>query len=603
MRRPRHRPGAAGRRVGAALIVLIVGLIVAFVVTAFDGNSSSPPPELSVFPVPGARVAAPQTQIAFRGMPIGQVGRVSVTGSRSGVHDGRIEADSDGDGGSFLPNRAFTPGEVVTVRLSSALLGAGARRQRSFHFTIATPAGQVPNQPLPLASRVSGDVQQFRSRPDLQPPAVKINTSSTAEQAGDIFLANQAGPLQSGPMILDGQGRLIWFHPLRADSTASDFRVQRYAGRPVLTFWQGYEGAGVGVGEDVIYDTSYRQIAVVRAGNGLSADLHEFQLTPAGTALITAYYPVYWDTTSLRGPKQEIVLDSVVQEIDIKTGLVLFQWDSLDHVPLADTYLSLPATNGHPFDYFHINTIQTDADGSILVSARNTWAAYKIDKRTGRTIWTLGGKHSTFFMDPGSQFVFQHDFRVEDNRDTTFTVFDDGAGPPTVHKSSRALVLRLSADSVSVLAQYVHSPSVSSEFEGSVQPMANGDDFVGWGQYPYFSEYTRSGKLVFDGQFIDLNSSYRAYRLTWSGTPLTRPAISVSQSGSNMQIYVSWNGATAVASWRVVAGQSRGDLKPVSTTAKSGFETELTTASAPYVAVQALSATGQVLSTSSTQAS
>ncbi len=581
----------------------MIGLVVAFVVTAFGGGSASPPPDLSVFPVPGARVAAPQTQITFRGMPIAQVGRVSVAGSRSGVHAGRMEADSDGEGGSFLPNRAFTPGERVTVRLTSALIGAGSHRQRSFHFTIANPAGQVPHQPLPLASRTAGDLQQFHSRPDLQPPAVKINTRSSAAQAGDIFLANQAGPVQSGPMILDGQGRLVWFHPLHADNTASDFRVQEYEGRPVLTFWEGYEGAGVGVGEDVIYDTAYRQIAAVHAGNGLSADLHEFQLTPQGTALITAYYPVYWDTTSLHGPKNEIVMDSVVQEIDIKTGLVLFQWDSLDHVPLADTYLSLPATQGHPFDYFHINTVQPDADGNLLVSARNTWAAYKINKRTGQTIWTMGGKHSTFFMDPGSQFVFQHDFRVDDSHDTTFTVFDDGAGPPTVHKSSRGLLLRLSADSVSVVAQYNHSPSFSSEYEGSVQPMANGDEFVGWGQYPYFSEYTRAGKLVFDGQFVDLNSTYRTYRMAWSGMPLTRPAVSLSSTGSSLRIYVSWNGATAVASWRVMAGQSRGDLKPVSTAAKSGFETALTAPSAPYVAVQALSAGGKVLSTSATQAS
>ena len=52
------------------------------------------------------------------------------------------------------------------------------------------------------------------------------------------------------------------------------------------------------------------------------------------------------------------MLDSVVQEIDIKTGLVLYQWDSLDHVPLADSYEAMPATAGGPFDYFHINSVQ-----------------------------------------------------------------------------------------------------------------------------------------------------------------------------------------------------------------------------------------------------
>src|SRR5205085_10424335 len=118
----------------------------------------------------------------------------------------------------------------------------------------------------------------------------------------------------------------------------ANFRVQNYRNQPVLTWWQGYTNAGVGVGQDVIYDSSYRPVAVVQAGNGLRADLHEFTLTPGGTALLTAYLPVYWNASSVHGQKREIVLDSVVQEIDVATGLVLFQWDSLDHVSLNDSY-------------------------------------------------------------------------------------------------------------------------------------------------------------------------------------------------------------------------------------------------------------------------
>ncbi len=55
-------------------------------------------------------------------------------------------------------------------------------------------------------------------------------------------------------------------------------------------------------------------------------------------ALITAYYPVYRNESSVHGPKRGIVFDAVVQEIDIPTGLVIFQWDSLDHVPLTASY-------------------------------------------------------------------------------------------------------------------------------------------------------------------------------------------------------------------------------------------------------------------------
>ncbi len=122
--------------------------------------------------------------------------------------------------------------------------------------------------------------------------------------------------------------------------------MQTYRGQPALTWWQGNVNAGTGRGVDYIYDSQLSPGGDGRAGNGLSADLHEFKLTGANTALITAYYPVYVDARSVHYPAKQIVLDSVVQEIDIPTGLVLFQWDSLDHVPLTDSRRALPAHDG-----------------------------------------------------------------------------------------------------------------------------------------------------------------------------------------------------------------------------------------------------------------
>src|SRR5207248_2986411 len=167
-------------------------------------------------------------------------------------------------------------------------------------------------------------------------------------------------------------------------------------------------------GQDVIYDSTYTPVAAVRGANGVAADLHEFQLTPSGTALIIGYYPVYWDARAVHGLKREIVLDSVVQEIDIPTGLVLFQRDSLDHAPLSDSYETIPqqtVKDHDPFDYFHANSVQLDDDGSLLISGRNTWAVYKVDHRSGAVIWTLGGRRSSFKLGPGSPFAFQHDVR------------------------------------------------------------------------------------------------------------------------------------------------------------------------------------------------
>jgi hypothetical protein len=547
-----------------------------------------------VFPVPGSHFASPGTQITLRGIPVGQFGAITVTGSVSGVHTGTVEADSDGDGGSFIPATPFAPGETVTVNTYLNLEGT---RNGTYQFQIATPAGTIPPAKRPAAPRVRGDVWLFRSRPDLAPAAVRITKRDPAA-TGDIFLAPQIGPIQQGPELIGPNGGLIWFNPVPQNDAATDFREQFYRGQPVLTWWQGNEAAGVGSGEDMIVNSSYQVVQVVSAGNGLTADLHEFQLTPRGTALITAAFPVVVNASSVSGSTQEIVLDSVVQEIDVATGLVVFQWDSLDHVPLTASYTGLP-TKAHtangisdPYDYFHVNSIAPDKDGNLLISARNTWAVYKVNRQTGAIMWTLGGKSSSFRLGPGASFAFQHDAQAQAFGDQFLTLFDDGAGPPYVHSQSRALKLELNLKHMTadVVSQRVHSPPLLSSYEGDDEQLPDNDDFVGWGQQPYFSEYNPRGALVFDGRFVDENLSYRAYRFHWNGTPATPPAVATARHGRKMTVYASWNGATGVVAWRVFGGSSAATLTPVATARSSGFETAISARARAYVSVQALGA-------------
>jgi Arylsulfotransferase (ASST) len=578
----------------AALVGVVAATLTVLAVTGRGSENLT----VSVFPIPGGRVAAPQTQITFRGVMSGHIGRVIVTGSSTGRHTGRVIADSDRQGASFLPAKPFAPGEVVTVKTTLHIPGT---RAGTFHFTIAHPAGAIPVMPLDPAPRVAGDEFTFHSRPDLTPPAVEVTKQSGNAAPGDIFITPQQGPTQNGVMILNGQGALVWFQPIKPPNIAADLRVQQYQGKPVLTWWQGYSGAGVGAGEDLIYDSSYRQVAVVHAGNGLTADLHEFHLTPQGTALITAFYPVLWNASALHGSSQQVVLDSVVQEIDIKTGLVVYQWDSLDHIPLVDTYEAMPRSATSPFDYFHVNSVQLQQNGDLLISARNTWAAYDIDHATGAIVWTLGGRKSSFKLSSGAVFAFQHDVRLHTDTDPTVTLFDDGGGPPRVHTESRAITVRLdsSGKKATLVNQNQHSPALAAAFEGNVQALPGGDQFVGWGQQPYFSEYNAKGEMMFDARFVDSNSSYRAYRFPWVGKPTGAPAVATTTQGGTTNVYVSWNGATQVASWRVLAGSAENALQAVVTTTKQGFENQIAIATEPYVAVQALDAAGRTLATSS----
>jgi arylsulfotransferase ASST len=439
----------------------------------------------------------------------------------------------------------------------------------------------------------------FFSRPDLRPPRVVVKTAARGSESGYIFLAPKEGG-RGGPLIVDDTGEPVWFHPLEAGE-ATDFRVQRYRGRPVLTWWEGIEPTvGIGSGRFVIADSSYRRIAVVGAGRGLEADLHEFVITPRDTALLLAYERVPYDLSSLGGPKDGYVFDSVVQEVEIESGRVLFEWRSLDHVAVAESAQRIPAREASaakPFDYFHVNSVNLDTDGNLLVSARNTNAIYKLSRRTGRVIWRLGGRNGDFEMGPGTRFAWQHDARRL--ADGTISLFDNSA-IPKVADHSRAVVLSLDerARAASLVRAYVHPLGLLSPHQGNAQPLSSGGFFVGWGGKPYFTEFSRSGRVLLDGR-LAAGDSYRAYRFSWRGRPVEPPAVAARlASDGTMSVHASWNGATDVARWKVLTGRDPDELRPVVAVPREGFETTVTVETAPYVAVRALAATGSTLATS-----
>jgi hypothetical protein len=303
-----------------------------------------------------------------------------------------------------------------------------------------------------------------------------------------------------------------------------------------------------------------------------------------------------WNVSSANGAKPRIVLDGVVQEIDIPTGLVLFQWDSLDHVPVSASHQPVPKNTGHPWDYFHLNSAQLIGNGDVIISARDTWAVYDVSHQTGAVVWTLGGKSSSFKMGTNTSFAFQHDARLLSHG--LMTIFDDGAGPPDVHKQSRGMTLRLDTHrmTASLVVQDAHSPGVLARYEGSDQRLHNGDSFVGFGSQPWVTEFDPHGKTVFDGRFVDANQSYRAYRYTWTGTPWAAPAFRTRASKGKTTVYASWNGSTQLARWQVLGGSSPSKLSVIATAGKTAFETPIKLRSSrAYLEVQALDSRGKVL--------
>jgi hypothetical protein len=546
----------------------------------------------------------PSNQISFLGAPATAIGAVTVSGSQSGAHAGTLEPYSEGDGASFVPAAPFLPGETVTV--TGAYSGAAGSVPFSFSFKVGTPD---PLSELPELGRTTGPagtIVHFHSAPSLTPPKISVFDDSPAAAAGgDIFLSVYPGPGQTGPEIMAPDGQLVWFMPLPTGTFATNLLVQHYEGQPVLTWWQGtisHHGFGLGQGE--IYDDHYQPIATVAAGNGVAEDLHELQITPQGTALITAWKPLYCDLSSVGGADDVALYDPVMQEIDIKTGLVMYEWDSVDHVPLSDSYVRVKAAStAWPWDWFHMNSLQLESNGTWLISSRDTSTVFDVDSSTGQINWRLGGRQSSFRMEPGTQFSWQHDARQISG--DIFSLFDNG-GPPSQHPDSKGLVIRLNEThhSASLVRALLPPSQLWAQTQGDTQLLSDGDYWLGWGDTGEITEDSPSGRVLYVAHSPSDTQIYRAERFPWIGEPLTAPALTVEPTSTGLRLYASWNGATGVASWRVLGGPSATALAALGPpTRSSGFETALSVNSAVAdVEVQALGSANQVLASSAVEA-
>ena len=486
--------------------------------------------------------------------------------------------------------------------------------------------------PSPITN--SSQVWSFVSEPKLNPMKVTINTNLPGTSPGFMFAAPYAISAnasygQQGSLILDNSGTPFWFRPLSSSNLMNtDFRLQQFDGKPVLTFWQGslstppaYTNFPAGSSEPgscfYILDDTYRVIKTVTAQNGFISDVHEFLITPSDTALFLSTKAIAMDLSPYGGPTKGFVQDFAIQEVDLHTNQLLFFWDVLDHVPLSDSYepASTATSTSNVWDVYHFNSIGlTDNPDDILVSSRNAWTIYRIHKPSGAIVWRLGGKQGSFTIEAGAEFSWQHDARFLPGN--VVSMFDDNCcesstvPPGTPYSHGLLLQLNLTNMTASLINEYYHDPNLNIDTQGNVQSLPNGNRFIGWGESQYYSEFSPGGNtstdprvnLLYDAEMPGSNISYRTYRETWQATPYSPPSIAAI-SGTGTTVYVSWNGATEVSAWQVFGGSTASALTLLTTAPKSGFETSISVpSSGPYFQVKALDAHGDVIGTSNVTA-
>ncbi|MCB0859683.1 MAG: aryl-sulfate sulfotransferase [Solirubrobacterales bacterium] len=537
---------------------------------------------VTVFPSPGTPVASESTTFSFRGVKPRYMGPIKVYGAQSGRHFGRRLAHSDGRGVSFIAYKNFTPGELVRVYTRKKIWGA---RNGDFAVRIGRFYGNDDKLGHPGAPN---KFPALHSRPDLKPPKINILKHTDQAYPGRVFFA----PKQTGLTILDSHGRINWFQMTGYGGNGEqvqDFHPQYLNGQQVLTYWKGASTSrGFSqLGYFSVLNRKYNVIARFRVGNGYKPDAHEMTLSPRGTAFTISYRGVLWDTSRFAGgTKTSRVMDNVIQEIDIKTGAVIFEWHSIGNINL-EASVNKATNDGAPWDFFHANAISNDGD-SILVSARHTCSIYRIDRRTGWLRWRLRGdgrkpKTNDFRLGKGTRFGYQHDIRRL--KSGNISMFDNGSAGdsmPAVQKQSSGLILKLTNKgkgrrTATLVHRYKHKPKgVTSGSQGSMTLLPNGNALLGWGSNAQISEITPKGDIAFDATFNTApTASYRARKAQWMGIPKFRPAIASQGTAKGGTVWASWNGATNIARWRVLSGPDAKHLAVIGNSPWKNLETTI----------------------------
>jgi hypothetical protein len=321
----------------------------------------------------------------------------------------------------------------------------------------------------------------------------------------------------------------------------------------------------------------------------MDGDLHDFHITANDTALITIYDPIPADLTSVGGPELGWLYEGVFQEIDISTGELLFEWRSTQFFPPNSSYEPLndrgyERTMG--YDYFHMNSVDKDDQGRYLVSGRHTHSVTCIDGFTGGVLWTLGGKYNEFSDESNgvvTGFEWQHDARWRGpNR---ITLFNNAAnGDYDLQKISYGALIELDipARQATLVTSYDHPQELMATSQGNLQVLDTGNVLVGWGHSAAYTEFSQEGDVLCDVHYgasayfsFGRIVSYRVTKGSWVGTPDTLPDAAVAGDS----VFVSWNGATEVESWRLEAWDGAGlenmTFIAVDQVDRIGFETEI----------------------------
>ncbi|EAS27514.2 uncharacterized protein CIMG_12509 [Coccidioides immitis RS] len=459
-------------------------------------------------------------------------------------------------------------------------------------FAINTGVASAQSPPNPNAT---WPLQSFQST-EIKTPFLNVTKNGKTE-LGYLFL-NPQNMGTGHPAIYEDDGQLVWQGP---EGSTFSFEPQMLDGQPVLLYWDGLTNStGYGYGSMRVLNSSYQQIhEVTIPGDDFKTiyepetfpsylDFHEGFITEDGSMILAAVNVTEADLQSVGGPEDGWVLDALVYEIDIETNEVLFRWSAREHVSEIPLNLSRKPLSGagasekDPWNYIHMNSIAKYGD-SYLVSSRYACSVFLISSN-GTLIWHLNGiDGGDFEMGPDTTFCYQHEVRLENMSEDKVTLTahnNENSDFTNQTKATTGLALDLDLQNKKVSLKrklWNAQRPVVSRAQGSYQSLGNGHVLLSHGVIPVIEEYDEHGAIVMDARFGYDNaaSTYRTYRHSWVGVPKTKPSVKACRptEDGELVVYVSWNGATGVQSWKLFASSDDGELEEIKTEPRNGFET------------------------------
>ncbi len=518
-------------------------------------------------PVPGAEYVLPATDfilVRFETVNPNDIDNldsfITVTGASSGNHPAQwTKIASDGRTVIFRISGDFSSNELVTVDLNPAKNpgASGTIDPYSYEFMTSGPMPVPPPPPPPPGSEspAGGQVLNAQAAPETEWEASpRADMTFSAENA--VYEAEAEGPMilpngvsipgdfpaititahdpagvgegyifidysgsPSYTMIMENSGAPVWYE---RGTAHRDFKVQRNG---IIT-WTNFQG----------FDQNFNYLRSYGAVNGYNTDDHELKVLENGHYLLFGVRGQSVDMTRFvsrpTGNEYATVNETCLQEFTPE-GDLIFQWRAWDNhdIRLVQywSYDDDPRTAGS-IRFTHMNSVDVDNDGHLVVSNKRVSEVTKINRDTGEVIWRLGsGQHPddpnpdpypdkrlTILNDPLDQFNVQHDIRVVgENR---YSVFDNhhlDSNP-----NSRAVEYEVDPNAMTATMVWEYYGGYDSYHMGSAQRLPNGNTLINWviTSAPKVTEVQPDGNKVYEMNWSARNSkSYRVFRFPWTG--------------------------------------------------------------------------------------